>query len=140
MIILQRFIYHLSSLQWSICLWTECRTSYRILSLVRKLWRRETLQIFKVWLYFSPKRRIEHSSGVREEGNILTIGKLYQWRHGIIRISQQSRDVSMTTLLTHTVAHSTKPSFRSKTNNQPLKKFLSLALSWTKVVKNWTSF
>ena len=47
---------------------------------------------------------------------------------------------SMTTLLTHTVAHSTKPSFRSKTNNQPLKKFLSLALSWTKVVKNWTSF
>ena len=36
---------------------------------------------------------------------------------------------SMTTLLTHTVAHSTKPTFRSKTNNQPLKKFLSLALS-----------
>ena len=48
--------------------------------------------------------------------------------------------VSMTTLLTHTVAHSTKPSFRPKTNNQTLKKFLSLALSWTKVVKNWTSF
>ena len=36
---------------------------------------------------------------------------------------------SMTTLLTYTVAHSTKPSFRPKTNNQPLKKFLSLALS-----------
>jgi hypothetical protein len=34
---------------------------------------------------------------------------------------------SMTTLLTHTVAHSTKSSFRPKTNNQPLKKFLSLA-------------
>ena len=48
--------------------------------------------------------------------------------------------ISMTTLLTHTVAHSTKPSFRPKTNNQPLKKFLSLALSWAKVVKNWTSF
>ena len=31
---------------------------------------------------------------------------------------------SMTTLLTHTVAHSTKPSFMPKTNNQPLKKFL----------------
>ena len=41
----------------------------------------------------------------------------------------QSKVISMTTLLTHTVAHSTKPSFRSKTNNQPLKKFLSLALS-----------
>ena len=29
----------------------------------------------------------------------------------------------MTTLLTHTVAHFTKPSFRPKTNSQPLKKF-----------------
>ena len=36
---------------------------------------------------------------------------------------------SMTTLLMHTVAHSTKPSFMPKTNNQPPKKFLSLALS-----------
>ena len=44
--------------------------------------------------------------------------------------------VSMTSLLTHTVAHSTRPSFRLKTNNQPLKKFLSLAVSWVKVVKN----
>ena len=32
-------------------------------------------------------------------------------------------NISMTTLLTHTVAHSTKPSFRPKTNNQPLKSF-----------------
>ena len=30
---------------------------------------------------------------------------------------------SMTTLLTHTVAHSTTPSFMPKTNNQPPKKF-----------------
>ena len=36
---------------------------------------------------------------------------------------------SMTTLLTHTVAHSTEPSFRPKTINQAPKKFLSLALS-----------
>ena len=43
---------------------------------------------------------------------------------------------SMTSLLTHTFAHSTRPSFRLKTNNQPLKKFLSLAVSWVKVVKN----
>ena len=42
----------------------------------------------------------------------------------------------MTTLLTHTVAHSTKPSFMPRTNNQPPKKFLSLALSCAKVVKN----
>ena len=44
--------------------------------------------------------------------------------------------ISMTTLLTNTVAHSTKPSFMPKTDNQPPKKFLSLALSWAKVVKN----
>ena len=30
--------------------------------------------------------------------------------------------------------------FRPKTNNQPLKKFLSLAVSWVKVIKNCTSF
>ena len=36
---------------------------------------------------------------------------------------------SMTSLLTHTVAH-------SKINHQPLKKFLSLAVRWVKVVKN----
>ena len=43
---------------------------------------------------------------------------------------------SMTSLLMHTVAHSTRPSFRLKTNNQLLKKFSSLAVSWVKVAKN----
>ena len=47
---------------------------------------------------------------------------------------------SMTSLLMHNVAHSTKHSLRLKTNNQTLKKFLSLVFSWVKVVKNWTSF
>ena len=42
----------------------------------------------------------------------------------------------MTSLLTHTITHSTRHSFRPKTNNQPLKKFLSLAVSRVKVVKN----
>ena len=46
----------------------------------------------------------------------------------------------MTSLLTHTVAHSTRPSFMPKANNQLLKKFFNLAVSWVKVVKNWTSF
>ena len=46
------------------------------------------------------------------------------------------RCISMTTLLTHTVAHSTKSSFMPKTNNQLPKKFLSLAPSCAKVVKN----
>ena len=51
-------------------------------------------------------------------------------------ISLLSSLVSMTSLLTHTVAHSTRPSFRPKTNYQPLKKFLSLVVSWVKVGKN----
>ena len=42
---------------------------------------------------------------------------------------------SMTQVLTHTVAHSTNPSFRSKINNQSIKKFLSLTVTWVKVVK-----
>ena len=48
----------------------------------------------------------------------------------------ETKKVSMTSLLMHTVAHSTKPSFMPKTNNQPHKNVLSLALSCTKVVKN----
>ena len=44
--------------------------------------------------------------------------------------------VSMTSLLTHTVAHSTRPSFRPKPTISPLKTFLSLVVSWVKVVKN----
>ena len=37
--------------------------------------------------------------------------------------------LSMTSLLTHNVAHSTRPSLRPKTNKKPIKKFLSLAVS-----------
>ena len=50
-------------------------------------------------------------------------------RYNCASIDKLGRYNSMTTLLTHTVAHSTKPSFMPKTNNQPPKKFLSLALS-----------
>ena len=42
---------------------------------------------------------------------------------------------SMISLLMHNVAHSPRHSFRPKTNNQPIKKFLSLAFSCVKVVK-----
>jgi hypothetical protein len=35
----------------------------------------------------------------------------------------------MTQLFTHSVAHSTKPYSSSKTNNQSIKKFLSLVLN-----------
>ena len=47
-------------------------------------------------------------------------------------------EISMTSLLTHKVSHSTRHSFRPKTNNRPLKKFLSLVFGWVKVVKYWT--
>ena len=46
-----------------------------------------------------------------------------------VRDTKDSYLVSMTQLLTHSVAHSTNPSSRPKTNNQPLKKFLSLVFS-----------
>ena len=43
---------------------------------------------------------------------------------------------SMTQLLTHTIAHSTRSSFSPKNNNQPTKKLLILTVSWVKVVEN----
>ena len=43
---------------------------------------------------------------------------------------------SMTQLLTHIVAHSARPCSRPQTNNQSIKKFLSLEVSWVKAVKN----
>ena len=45
------------------------------------------------------------------------------------------QEYSMTSLLTHTVAYSTRSSFRPKTNNQPTKKCLSLTVTWVKVIK-----
>ena len=70
----------------------------------------------------------------RQQGN--SFATFFCRRDVYIRTISSWLLFSMTQLLTHTVAHSTEPSFRLKTNNQPLKKFLSLALSWTKVVKN----
>ena len=48
----------------------------------------------------------------------------------------------MTSLLTHPAADATRPSYRPKINNQPLKKFLNLLVSWVKVIKmakSWLS-
>ena len=58
----------------------------------------------------------------------LVCHKLWSWRN---------LNCNMTQILMHKDAHSTRPSFRPKTNNQPIKKFLSLLVSWVKVVKNW---
>ena len=64
-----------------------------------------------------------------------------EWRKGkrvyVRRMSQILRlysttKYSMTQLLTHTIEHST---FRPKINNQPIKKFLRLVITWVKVVK-----
>ena len=46
----------------------------------------------------------------------------------------QETRVRMTQLLTHSVAHSTRPSFRPKINNQSIKKFCGqLSKSWQKL-------
>ena len=39
-----------------------------------------------------------------------------------VQKAPKAKDFSMTTLLTHTVAHSTKPTIMPKSNNQPPKK------------------
>ena len=46
------------------------------------------------------------------------------------------KTISMTQLLKHTIAHSTRPSLSPQNNNQPTKKLLILTVSWVKVVKN----
>ena len=93
-------------------------------------------------------------------GDILSTGQIQGMdgiRHGALNIwtgrlskSQQTKracdlhtystfdsydmNPSMTQLLTHTIAHSTRPSFSLQDNNQPTKKFLILEVSWVKVV------
>ena len=47
----------------------------------------------------------------------------------LLFISSLYKKNIMTSILAHTVAHSTRPSFRPKINSQPLKHFLSLAVS-----------
>ena len=43
--------------------------------------------------------------------------------HFFSALNASTTTISMTSLLTHTVAHSTRPFLRSKTNYQPLKKW-----------------
>ena len=47
------------------------------------------------------------------------------------------KKISMTTLLTHTVAHSTKPSYMPKTNNQPPKKVFKSCAKLSKSCQKW---
>ena len=90
------------------------------------------------------------STVISTDKNILTIRVEAIWRRRSLTSGTLTREFwprnfccqlafdaealcSMTSLLTHTVAHSTRHSFRPKTNNQPLKKFLSLAVSCQKL-------
>ena len=61
---------------------------------------------------------------------------LFRGWNGYQGFPQCLTDVSMTQLLSHTIAHFTGPSFMLKANNQPYKKFLELAFSWVNIVKN----
>ena len=62
-------------------------------------------------------------------GRLLLFSTYYVVNVPISIVLYTSIILSMTSLLTHTVAHSTRLSFRPKTTNQLLKKFLSLAIS-----------
>ena len=48
-----------------------------------------------------------------------------EWDKNLENIKMKTKKASMTSLLTHTIAHSTRPSYRSKVNSQSLRKFLS---------------
>ena len=50
------------------------------------------------------------------------IPQLRQQKGWVWTNAEISKDNSMNTLLRHTFSHFTKPSFMTKTNNQPLKK------------------
>ena len=65
---------------------------------------------------------------LRQQDNKTTKITTYQAAHSCV----QPKNTSMTQLLMRSVAHSTRPSFRPKTNNQSIKKFLSLAVSLSK--------
>ena len=64
---------------------------------------------------------------------ILPLFQCTQWVEILYKVTFQ---VSMTSLLMHTIAHLTRPTYRPKVNNLPIKKFLSRAASWVKIVKN----
>jgi hypothetical protein len=83
------------------------------------------------------KKKIYYTIGINETSYPFTLYALCKNEYwiGSLVLIHDWLNFSMTSLLTHTVAISTKPSFRSKTNNQPLKKFLSLVVSWLKFVK-----
>ena len=72
-----------------------------------------------------------HSMPPDGRGLINPWDNLNEWRKLVSKedIDAGTLSTSMTSLLTHTVAHSTRPSFMPKANNQPLKKFLSLVVS-----------
>ena len=50
------------------------------------------------------------------------------------------KEVRMAQFLKHSVSHFIKLPARPKTYSQSIKRFLSLAVSWVKVVKKWVSF
>ena len=128
---------------------------------VLKLWERFSFEKGQIWFNLAIRviymLEIIKSGGMIKESRIW-IRVLLVWRQKILIIFGWNLVIlvivhsaswlsayspilcllytSMTQLLTHSVAHSTKPSSRPQTNNQSSKMFLSLAVSWVKVVKN----
>ena len=130
--------YILPGNQYSALLWNMCtKKSVTYIFLPLRLPSKQTYYILPV------DRYITKIAGTLYPGGHLIIKNRYfnssvttRLRHLLLCLTHSS----MTSLLIHTVAHSTRPSCRPKINNKPLKKFLSLEVSWVKVVKNWMTF
>ena len=89
----------------------------------RKLYN-DLLYIYGIWKFYNHSHIRGHTHMCRDFWSIQQ-NTLYAALH----LS------SMTTLLTHTVAHSARHSFRSKTNNHLIKNSRSLEFTWTKILK-----
>ena len=65
-------------------------------------------------------------------GSTLEKKIIYLYVEKLFQQKTDTKSFSMTSLLTHNVKHSTRHSFRPKTNNHPINKFFSFAVSWVK--------
>ena len=57
------------------------------------------------------------------------------WTLEIIQFIRFEMHSSMTSLLRHIVAHSSRHSFRTKTDNHPIKNSINLEFTWAKILQ-----
>ena len=74
---------------------------------------------------------------VRAKTSSLSLTSLTSTRTLPAILTLSSVRISMISLLTHTVAHSTRPSYVPKVNNQPLTKVFKSCRQLSKICQNW---